>query len=96
MKLLLLRTEQHRVHSSGDNALWSAQAELLCLVGEPARAGDGVDINVGDVLSPHGVGLDEAVELRKKWRAAYCCENTSCELWPPRAPRLRGAVSLQS
>ena len=56
-----LRT-QHRIDGSGDDALRPAKAELL----EPALRRDESDSNVGDVLSPHGVGLDEAVELRKK------------------------------
>jgi len=77
---------RHRVHGSGDDALRSAKAELLCasrdleglleylkrlpvrddLIREPALSGDGGDSHVGDVLSPHGVGLDEAVQLWKK------------------------------
>jgi hypothetical protein len=43
------------------------------LVRKPALRWDGGDDNVRGVLCPHGVGLNEAVELRKEERGPASC-----------------------
>ena len=52
------------------------------LVRKSALKRDGGDDNVRGVLSPHGVGLNEPVELRQKERGpdSSCCGNPSCDL----------------